>query len=79
MFLSRMMTTKNVGVIDRVLRALPSLAVAGLWWNGALGGWTLLGAAVLAAMLLVTSLAGACSIYYMLGFSTCRAAPVKRD
>jgi hypothetical protein len=79
MFLTRMMTTRNVGWLDRLLRALPALAVVGLWWTGTLAGWSFAVAAVLAGMLLVTSITGACSIYYLLGFSTCPASRTAKD
>lgn len=77
MFLTRMMTTKNVGALDRALRALPALATFAAWWSGLLSGAWLLAALFASGMLLVTSLTGACSIYYMLGLSTCpvRARP----
>lgn len=69
MFLARMMTTGNVGAIDRVIRAIPAIATAWLYWTSALSGPALIVAAIVSAMLLVTSLTGACSIYYMLGWS----------
>ncbi|MBL0726610.1 DUF2892 domain-containing protein [Piscinibacter sp. HJYY11] len=68
---SRMMTTRNVGTLDRFARALPSVAVASFVYTGQLQGaaaWVL---GIISAMLLVTSLTGSCSIYYLLGFSTC--------
>lgn len=71
MSLVPMLTTPNVGPLDRLLRVLPAVATAWLWWNGTLTGYLAGGVAVISAMLLVTSLTGACSIYYMLGASTC--------
>lgn len=69
--LVKMLTTRNVGSLDRLLRLLPTPVVALLINQGQLqgvGAWVL---GVIAAMLLVTTLTGSCSIYYMLGLSTC--------
>lgn len=71
MFLKRMMTTRNVGKIDRFVRALPLVVVLVLWMQGIIGGLLAIVLGVLAVMLFVTALTGACSIYYMLGWSTC--------
>ena len=65
------MTTRNVGSLDRLIRALPALVTTWAWWSGILGGLSLVAAAGFSAMLLVTTVFGACSIYYMLGWSTC--------
>lgn len=78
MFLTRMMTTRNVGVFDRFIRVLPALATAWAWWSGLISGGWLIMALVASGMLLVTSATGACSIYYMLGLST-RTARSKPD
>lgn len=71
MFITRMLTTRNVGRLDRLLRALPAIATAIAWSQGGIEGAPAIGLAVVSAMLLLTSLLGSCSIYYMLGFSTC--------
>ncbi|MEM6745545.1 MAG: DUF2892 domain-containing protein [Pseudomonadota bacterium] len=70
MLVKRMMTTRNVGAADRLLRVLPALIVAGLWLFGDLGGAAALALGVPAAMLLATALTGSCSVYYLLGVST---------
>lgn len=62
---------RNVGKIDRVIRALPSLVVLWAWWQGVLTGTPLIAASVFAVSLLVSGLMGSCSIYAMLGWSTC--------
>lgn len=69
--ITRMLTTRNVGTLDRVIRALPALAVAYLYWTGAVSGVALWVLAVGSGMLLMTSILGSCSVYYLLGFSTC--------
>jgi hypothetical protein len=69
--LKGMFTTRNVGTADRIVRALLTPLVIGLYAYGILPlGWAI-GLGVLAVMLLATSVLGSCSIYYMLGFSTC--------
>jgi Protein of unknown function (DUF2892) len=71
MLLKRVLTTRNVGNLDRVLRALPLFIVAALWANGTVGGALAVGLAIAAAFAFLTAVLGACSIYYMLGWSTC--------
>lgn len=66
-----MFTTRNVGRLDRLLRSVPALLVAVGWYRGWIDGWTAAVLAVLAGMLFMTSILGSCSIYHMLGFSTC--------
>ncbi len=79
MFLERMMTTRNVGNLDRVLRTIPLIAVAILWSQGLISGLSAIVLAVVGAMLLVTSITGSCSIYYMLGWSTCPVSGQPRE
>lgn len=79
MFLKRVFTTRNVGPLDRIIRALPSIAVAVLWAQGIISGPLAIVVAVVAGMLLLTALTGACSIYYMLGWSTCPVSGRTRD
>ena len=65
------LTTRNVGKVDRLLRAAPAVLVAALWANGTLTGTALALAGIAAVMLLITAVTGMCSIYAMLGISTC--------
>lgn len=71
MHILRAITTRNVGTIDRIVRALPLVVVGALWYASVISGWPAIALAVLSVMLLLTSLTGSCSVYYMLGFSTC--------
>lgn len=66
-----MFTTKNVGTIDRIVRALPIVIVVALYFLDILTFSWAVGLGVVSLMLLATSLLGACSIYYLLGYSTC--------
>ncbi len=66
-----MFTTKNVGTADRIVRALPSVIVVALYFAGYLPlGWAI-SLGIFSAMLLLTSVMGVCSVYYLLGYSTC--------
>lgn len=72
MSLRNMLTTRNVGTFDRTVRTVPAIAVAYSWTEGLLSGPFAIVAAVVAFILLFTSILGSCSIYYMLGLSSCR-------
>jgi hypothetical protein len=71
--LLRMARTRNVGAIDRVLRALPLPVVAWLIYTEALSGVSAWAVGIVSAMLAATAVTGSCSIYYLLGWSTCPA------
>jgi hypothetical protein len=75
----KMLNTRNVAGWDRILRALPALATLYFWNTGALTGLGLIAAAVISVMLLVTSITGSCSIYYMMGLSTCPVSGAPRS
>lgn len=66
-----MFKTKNVGTFDRILRALPIIIIAALYFTGNLQLSWAIGLGIFSLMLLATSLMGVCSIYSMFGFSTC--------
>lgn len=71
MSLKGMFTTKNVSGTDRIIRALPVVVVAVLYFAGSLPmGWAI-GLGIFSTMLLLTSVMGVCSVYYLLGYSTC--------
>jgi hypothetical protein len=63
---------RNVGGIDRIVRALFALSVPVLYLTGMIGGLTALVLGVLAILILRTSFTGKCGIYYGLGLSTHR-------
>lgn len=70
MKLSKLITLgfdKNVGTMDRVARATGGTAfvVATWWWH--LPAW----AAVPGLMAVLTAASSKCSVYYLLGYSTC--------
>lgn len=72
--MTKFFRTRNVGMLDRLLRALPTILTLYFWWSGQLQGVVLAVFAFVSAVLLVTSIFRSCSIYYMLGWSTC---PIK--
>jgi Protein of unknown function (DUF2892) len=57
--------SKNVGSIDRILRAVIGLALIGLAATGTVGWWGWLG-----AVPLITAAVGWCPPYALLGWST---------
>ena len=63
---------KNVGTPDRVFRLLSGAALTGAGW--ALGAplWLAIAASVLGLMWTATGVLSKCSIFYLLGRSTCR-------
>jgi len=77
-YLIKMLTTRNVGTVDRLLRLLPTPVVAYLIHQGQLTGVAAWALGAVAAMLLVTTITGSCSIYYLLGFSTCPISGKRR-
>ena len=62
---------KNMGTLDRVLRIIVAIVLAYLAYTGALAGGLALGAYIVAAVFLVTSLVGFCPAYRLIGVDTC--------
>jgi len=60
---------RNEGTVDRALRALVGLGLIGATLGGAIGAWGWVG-----IVPLITSLAGWCPLYALLGIRTCRAS-----
>lgn len=71
MSLIKRFTTKNVGNFDRIIRLLPLAVFLYVWQTGALGGVALWALGIISVMLALTSLTARCSIYAILGLSTC--------
>ncbi|MBN8611095.1 MAG: DUF2892 domain-containing protein [Deltaproteobacteria bacterium] len=65
---------ENVGSLDRVHRWVVGAGVAGAGWYFALPLWAAITLSVLGAMWFLTGVLSKCSIYYVLGYSTCPAS-----
>lgn len=72
MSLIKKFTTKNVGNLDRLLRLAPAAMVVYVWQTQSLTGIAFWSLAIIAAMLAFTSLTARCSIYAVLGLSSCK-------
>jgi K+-transporting ATPase A subunit len=60
----------NMGTVDRVVRALIALVVAGLIATGTVSGVLAIVLGVLAAVFVLTSMIGTCPLYLPFGIST---------
>ena len=63
---------KNTGNIDRVIRGGIAVLLAVLFATGGIGGQWVFAIAVVAAIMLITALAGFCPLYWVLGINTCK-------
>lgn len=70
---------KNLGGIDRSVRALVAAALGALVVLGAVDGTAAVVAAVAALLLLFTSVSGFCSLYLPFGFDTRKSGGEGRD
>ncbi len=62
--------TKNMGMIDRVLRITAAVVVAALYFTGRLSGTLAIVLLVFAGIFLLTSYVSFCPLYTLMGFST---------
>ena len=67
--------TKNMGTLDRVIRTLAVLVIAGLYLTQRISGTLALVLGVIAVAFLVSSLIAWCPVYAPFGFSTRGKAP----
>lgn len=63
---------KNMGTVDRVLRALVAVVIVGLYLAGTISGGTVVVLGIIAVMLALTSTLGSCPAYKPFGISTCK-------
>lgn len=66
---------KNMGSIDRSIRILVALAIAGLYLAGSISGVTAIVLGIVAVVFVVTSFVGVCPGYMPFGISTCKERP----
>lgn len=64
---------KNMGTTDKAIRVLIAVLIAGLYFGNVITGTVGIVLLVLAVVFLLTSLAGFCPIYALLGMNTCPA------
>ncbi len=61
---------KNMGTVDRIVRAIFAVVVAILYFSGSISGTAAVILSVLAVIMLLTSISGVCPLYGPLGIST---------
>jgi len=64
-----------MGMVDRVIRTIVAIAVAILYFTGAIQGVLGIVLLVLAVVFLLTSLISFCPLYAPFGLSTCSVKP----
>jgi K+-transporting ATPase A subunit len=64
------MMPKNMGTVDRAVRAIFAVVVAVLYFTGAISGTVAIILGVLALVFLATSLVGTCPLYIPFKLST---------
>lgn len=62
--------TQNMGTVDRTIRILIAIVIAGLYFTGRIGGTLAIVLGIFAAVFVVTSFLGSCPLYIPLGIST---------
>lgn len=68
---------KNVGQPDRLARLASGAALVGVGWYFALPLAVAVATSVLGLMWMATGVLSRCSIYYLLGYSSCPAPDIK--
>ena len=61
---------KNMGAIDRIIRAVLAVAIVGFYFAGSITGTAAIVLGVFAVILLLTSATGVCPLYGPFGIST---------
>jgi len=64
---------KNMGTVDRVLRAVLALVMVGLYFDNIVTGTLGIVLMAVAGIFLLTSLISFCPLYTVVGFNTCAA------
>ncbi|WP_137679377.1 YgaP family membrane protein [Aurantiacibacter suaedae] len=63
--------SKNMGSLDKTQRLIVAVVLAGLAVSGTITDGLAIGACVIAAIFVVTSLVSICPLYGLLGMNTC--------
>jgi hypothetical protein len=61
---------KNMGVIDRIVRIVVAIVIAGLWYKDKISGVLAIILLILAIAFIITSFIGFCPLYKPLGLKT---------
>ena len=61
---------KNMGTIDRTIRIIAALVIAGLYFGGQISGTVAIVLGIIAAAFVLTSFIGWCPAYLPFGLST---------
>lgn len=71
--------TRNMGTVDRMIRMVVAVAIAILYALGYITAtWAVWFFGIIAAVMLVTSIAGFCPLYTIFGISTNEPTPHQR-
>jgi hypothetical protein len=62
---------KNMGNIDKIIRILVAIVIAGLFFTNVISGTLGIVLLVLAGVFVLTSLIGFCPLYPLVGINTC--------
>jgi hypothetical protein len=63
---------KNMGSIDKVVRIVAALVIAGLYFGNIISGTLAIVLLVVAGIFILTSFMSFCPLYLPLGISTCK-------
>jgi hypothetical protein len=63
---------KNMGSIDRIVRIIIALIIAGLWYTETISGTVAIIGLILAGIFILTSFLSFCPLYLPFGLSTLR-------
>lgn len=69
---------KNMGTLDRAIRATFAIVVAILFFTGQISGLAAIILGILAVVFLLTSAVGTCPLYLPFGLSTRRTPPAQK-
>lgn len=62
--------TPNMGTIDKAVRIITALVIAGLYYAGILSGTVAIVLLIVAVIFIITSFMSFCPLYYPFGIST---------
>ena len=66
---------KNVGSSDRLFRLLLTIVAGSIYYSGMVTGFWGIVILIFGGIMLITSLAGVCPFYNLIGVNTCKEEP----